>query len=191
MKRLLLLIILMCFLCGCGADEDVFVTSATEGTASDCYTDEVEGLSEKSDSDTICVYVCGQVLCPGVYELPVNSRAVEAVNAAGGMSDIADDTAVNLADILYDGQQLVIPEKLTGDPSQGNGASRDSPDGKININSGSLEQLEQIPGIGPTKAKSILEYRESNGRFLAPSDITKVSGIGEGTYEKIKDHIKV
>lgn len=190
MKRLIILIMLLCFLCGCASVEDDYLLSDDEHEVeADDFS--LEGPDETVAMDSIFVYVCGQVLKPGVYELPPKSRAVEAVNAAGGMSDLADETAINLADILSDGQQIYIPQKAAAGDSDTVSGTITSSDGRVDINSGSIEELQKIPGIGATKAQSIVEYRESNGRFSSPKDITKVSGIGDGTYEKIKDHIKV
>ena len=166
----------------------------------------------------IYVHVCGAVENPDVYELPVGSRVYEAVQAAGGFSEDADLNYVNQAQKLSDGVKLVIPTleqtqaiALEGDngdvvgivgiqdgdggqesmsPSAGAGQS-DASDGRININTASEAELCNIPGIGAVRAAAIVAYRQEKGGFASVEDIMNVSGIKEGTYEKIKDSIKV
>lgn len=166
------------------------------------------------------VHVCGAVEVPGVYELPAGSRVYEAVQAAGGFSADAEQNYVNQAQILTDGVKLVIPtgeevaaaesgeetgfgaatpEKSAAalqigiiggeEPTGGEGAERK--DARININTASLKELCNIPGVGETRAAAIVSYRESHGGFAKPEDIMKVNGIKEGMYEKIKDSISV
>ncbi len=168
----------------------------------------------------IYVHVCGAVARPGVYELKAGSRVYEAVQAAGGFAEHAEQNYVNQAQTLDDGVKLVIPtveeaaaaregEPLTaaseaggggtqlgivaGEPSgaAGGGTQDESGDGRININTASEEQLCGIPGVGAARAAAIAAYRDANGGFKKPEDIMKVSGIKEGMYEKIKDSICV
>lgn len=145
----------------------------------------------------ICIHVCGAVLRPGVYELQAGSRVYEAVQAAGGFAEGADQNYVNQAQELGDGMKLVIPtveeaaqaseREFSGEAAN---AGTDS-GGRININTASEAQLCDIPGIGATRAAAIAAYRESHGGFQKPEDIMKVNGIKEGMYEKIKDSISV
>lgn len=181
----------------------------------------------------ICVHVCGAVEKPGVYTLPFGSRVYEAVQAAGGFTEDADENYVNQAQQLPDAVQLVIPTSeqtvqaeesgLAGGQTNDAGGndenvyceterigiiSQDDPvqsgvqdsmgdrressdDGKININTASVQQLCDIPGIGAVRASAIASYRQEHGAFQTIEDIMKVSGIKQGTYDKIKDSIKV
>lgn len=209
MKRIYTLILLMallsqlCLICGCAKDEDVFYAdSQTEIVSSKDVSDEVacEGLSADGsidesvdDNKSIFVYVCGAVFKPGVYELPDGSRVYAAINAAGGLNSSALDYMVNQADFLSDGQQVYVPssDDANATPAAVAVGSITSDGGIININKASADELMTIPGIGKTKALAIVTYREENGRFLKPEDITKVSGIGDSTYEKIKGNITV
>ncbi|MCD7708697.1 MAG: helix-hairpin-helix domain-containing protein [Clostridiales bacterium] len=163
----------------------------------------------EEDSGTVLVYVCGQVNTPGVYELPEGSRVCDAVNAAEGMSDEACGTYWNLAEVLSDGQMLYFPTdeevaeggitaldvaEASGSggaaASSGSGGSSDD-GGLVNINTATLEQLETLPGIGEAKAKAIISYREENGNFASTDAIVNVSGIGDATYQNMKDYITV
>lgn len=165
-----------------------------------------------TESELLCVHVCGAVMRPGVYELPAGCRVYEAVQEAGGFAEDADQDYVNQAQTLRDGVKLVIPtkeeaasfsagvgsntgasagivdesfwDKETGDSGQ-------AADGRININTATEAELCDIPGIGGTRAAAIVAYRESHGSFQKPEDIMKVSGIKEGLYGKIKDSIRI
>jgi len=145
------------------------------------------------------VHVAGAVVRPGVYELPKDSRILDAVEAAGGFVAEADKSALNLAAIVEDAERLDIPYVAgyepegdsgfvvvsTGTPSSSNG------EGLININTASLDELDSLPGIGPTTAQRIIDYRNENGPFGSTEDIINVAGIGPATYEELKDLITV
>ncbi|MCZ2122754.1 MAG: ComEA family DNA-binding protein [Anaerolineales bacterium] len=151
----------------------------------------------------IAVHVIGAVPRPGLYEFSQGARVQDAIDAAGGLLASADVSSINLAALLEDGQQLDVPyggdsgqTPRTGDdnsglelPTAGTPASANSE--LININTASLEELDSLPGIGPTTAQKIIDYREANGPFSVIEDITNVSGIGPSTYEEIKDLITV
>lgn len=158
----------------------------------------------------IYVHVCGAVVNPGVYELPAGSRVYEAVQAAGGFTEDADENYVNQAFALTDAVQLVIPTveeaeawktqngqaeeqtAIRGGAAETIGSQEVSAsDGKININTASESQLCDIPGIGAVRAAAIAAYRQEHGAFETIEDIMKVSGIKQGTYDKIKDSIIV
>ena len=121
-------------------------------------------------------------------ELPAESRAWDALEAAGGFAAEADRNAVNLAEPLTDGQKLYFPEK--GEWEQ-TGSDQASSDGRININTADAAQLCTLPGIGTSRAEAIIAYRKQNGAFATVEEIMKVSGIKEGAFEKIKDRITV
>ncbi len=143
----------------------------------------------------IVVQISGAVPRPGVYALGQGSRVQDAISAAGGFLAEANKTGINLARALEDGEQLDVPYMEGGSPviqdvstAVATAASNAE---LININIASQAELESLPGIGPTTAKKIIQYREQNGPFLTAEDIINVSGIGPGTYERIKDLITV
>ena len=148
--------------------------------------------STKDDSNTdIYVHICGAVINPGVYQVPAGTRVYQALELAGGSSDDAYLSGINLADKLADGQKVYIPAE--GENAEGI-LSTDSGDVQsvmININTASEAELMTLPGIGQSRAKDIINYRVKNGFFESIDDIMKVSGIKEAAFEKIKDLIKV
>ena len=135
----------------------------------------------------LVVDVAGAVPRPGVYELPDGSRVNDAVEAAGGFLAEADKANINLAAPLEDGQKLDIPF-LPGAPTAGVPQSTPTPTA-ININTADAATLETLPGIGPTLAQAIIDYRGTSGGFYFIEDIMNVPGIGPSTFENIKDLI--
>jgi competence protein ComEA len=140
-------------------------------------------LLPTATSGLMKVYVSGAVATPGVYTLPEGSRVDDAVNAAGGSVPGAEMSNINLALQLTDGQQINIPGIV------------DIPShiiiGRININTANVNELEGLPGIGPTTAQAIMDYRLQNGPFQAIQEIQNVPGIGPATYAQIQDYINV
>ena len=146
----------------------------------------------EAEPETIYVHICGAVNNPGVFEFERGKRVFDAVEAAGGFATDAACDYVNLAKLLDDGDKIVIPtmQELEENPSYLEDSRGESlTDGKININTADINALCSITGIGETRAKAIIDYRDSNGPFGGPEDIKKVSGIGEATYAKLKDEI--
>ena len=143
----------------------------------------------------LVVHITGAVPRPGVNALPEGARVQDIISAAGGFLAEADKASINLARDLEDGEMLEIPytegfSPIIPTPFQDiivPGSDSDL----ININTASSFELETLPGIGPTTAGKIITYREENGPFLSIEDIINVSGIGPGTYERIKDLITV
>ncbi len=188
------------------ADEDSESESEDE-TESETATESAgtANLSEDTEGSDICyVYVCGAVNTPGVYELEPGSRAYEAIELAGGTTDDAASTAINLAEEVYDGEQLYVPtwdeynngwepESTTAatDTEVGAADDTDSVSALVNINTATKDELMTLSGIGESKAEAIISYREENGDFSQIEDIMLVSGIKEAAYEKIKDYITV
>ena len=155
-------------------------------------------LSESADAasdGSLWVHVVGAVLRPGVYELPAGARGVDAVRAAGGLGRRADVLAVNLARPLQDGEQLVVPRKLPraaqASGSAAGASSSDSAQSKVNVNTADQAALETLPGIGPTLAQRIIDYREQHGPFATVRDLVKVSGIGEKTLANLEPYVTV
>jgi len=143
----------------------------------------------------LVVQISGAVPRPGVYALAQGSRVQDAISAAGGFLADAEKTGINLARALEDGEQLDVPYVEGASPVilDVPTAATEAPSSAelININFASQAELETLPGIGPTTAKKIIDYRQQNGPFVSIEDIINVSGIGPGTYEKIKDLITV
>lgn len=145
----------------------------------------------------LCVYVSGAVVHPDVYELAHDSIVKDAIEAAGGPTSEADLNRINLARRVHDEEQIYVPQKGEESPPVGppSGSSLPSPSSqegdKVNINTATVEELSTLPGIGPTKAQCIIDYRTANGPFQSIEDIKNVRGIGDATFEKLKDKIMV
>ncbi len=137
----------------------------------------------------VTVYVAGAVKKSDVYKLPVDSIVKDAIEKAGGATKDADLVSINLAQKVQEGEEVVVPTKQSN--LTVSSASSNKNNGKININTASLTQLETLPGIGTVKGSAIIQYRKTHGAFKSIHDITNVSGIGEKTFEEIKDLITV
>lgn len=149
--------------------------------------------SQIETNSMICVYICGQVQKPDVYQTPQGTRLYELIDLAGGFTQDAYSGYLNLADRVEDGQKIVVPsvsDVESGNVPAGNDETETS-DGLIDINTASEEMLMTLPGVGQAKASDIITYRNKNGNFSKTEDIMKVSGIKENLYNKIKDFIKV
>lgn len=127
----------------------------------------------------VVVHVAGRVTEPGLIRLPAGSRVADAIEAAGGAVKPRDLDSVNLARVLVDGEQIQV------------GASVDSGDGGININSASAAELEELPGVGPVLASRIVEWRTTNGPFTSIDDLGQVSGIGASVLEQLRGVARV
>jgi competence protein ComEA len=141
----------------------------------------------------LVVHITGAVPRPGVYALPQGARVQDGISAAGGFLAEADKTNINLAQLLEDGEKLDIPFIEGGSPVIGTAVPEvvATTTELVNINTASASELDSLPGIGPTTAQKIIDYRTQNGPFASTEDIINVSGIGPGTYERIKDLITV
>ena len=135
---------------------------------------------------------------PGVYELKEGSRVDDAIQAAGGLSEDADTSALNRASLLSDGMKITVPRQgeaaREGSPAVGDAqVSSDASTAKslININTASSEELQTLNGVGPSTAEAIIADREENGLFATTEDLMRVSGIGDRKFAKIKDAICV
>lgn len=175
--------------------ETGYIIEQPESIGVTCGTD--SGVSENVPQDetqsVLCVYVCGNVVNPGVYEAGQNARVYELIDMAGGVSDEGCLEALNLAEYVYDGQKLYIPDYDEYAQAGMNAytGKDEKQTGLVNINSASADELMTLPGIGRSRAEAIVEYRTANGGFAAVEDIMKVSGIKENSYSKIKDLICV
>ena len=139
---------------------------------------------------TINVYGSGAVNKPDVYTLPLNSIVKDAIAAAGGATAEADLERINLAAHLSDQMQVDVPHQGDAAPPS-NGSPSAAATAMININTASVEELDKLPGIGPSIAKAIIDYRTTSGPFKKIEDINEVKGIGDALYAKIKDQITV
>lgn len=138
----------------------------------------------------VMIDVKGQVANPGVYELAPGSRMQDAIDAAGGFTSEADSRAINLALIVVDETSLYVPaagEEIVLPASEQTASAGGS--SLININQATETELMELPGIGPSKAAAILAYREEAGSFKTPEELTEVSGIGDKTFEQLKELI--
>lgn len=132
----------------------------------------------------------GAVITPGLFELNDGARAVDAIAAAGGFAPEADQSQVNLARFVVDGEQINVPVIGAAPPAAAGGAGAAS-GGKVDLNTASLEQLESLPRVGPAMAKRILDWRTANGRFTAVEDLMSVTGVGDKTFAQLKDLVTI
>ena len=178
-------------------------------------TDRTE-LSDASSEEakTLVVHICGAVSAPGVYELPAGSRIIDAVEAGGGFLPEADEACCNLAEEIVDGCQIYImtkSESCAEGQTEKKAGIQTSPDsdmqttdrnvrsnsttalenGLVNLNTADVAALMTLPGIGESRAKAIISYREQHGAFAQIEDIMKISGIKQAAFSKIKDKITV
>lgn len=194
-----------------------FLTQSFRGKETDQGTDLIEELmnedeedilSEESEASTdkeeqiaeslkeIIVDIKGQVKIPGVYHMEEGSRIIDVIEKAGGLLDESETTAVNFAQLLSDQMVIYVP-KIGEDIPVESTISQEIAEGgeqeqsKININEADKEALMTLNGIGDSKAENILAYREENGLFKSIEDIKNVSGIGEATFNNLKDSIVV
>ena len=159
---------------------------------------EETGEEKTSTGGVLYVDVGGAVVRPGVYKMNAGDRVFEAVEKAGGLTKKADTSALNQAEEVKDGQKIQIPEKgeNAGTPDAGAAESSlssasSAPGGKININTADSTALQQLSGVGPATAQKIIDYRTQNGPFKRIDDLKNVNGIGEKTFEKMKENITI
>jgi len=146
------------------------------------------------------VDIKGEVLRPGVYEFSCESRIQEVIKKAGGFTEEADETKINLAQKITDQMQMIVPNvnsKQEGGVTEGNSEKGNSSNmilsnakqGKVNINTATLEELQTIKGIGKKKAEAILQYRKEHGPFRTKEDLLEVKGIGKKALEAIESQV--
>ena len=143
---------------------------------------------------TIFVHVEGAVVSPGLFELSEGSRVYDAIQAAGGFAEDARHDAVNLARVLTDGEQIIVPTIQTeggSDDTPSTAASPGTAAGKININTADAATLDALPGIGASTAAKIVADREANGPFKTIEDLKRVSGIGDKKFTQLEGCITV
>ena len=160
-----------------------------------------EKINYEEKIETIKIHISGEVKYNGVIELDKGARIDDAIKFAGGLTENADISEVNLAYELSDGQKLYIPtvggalqgeqKIITSENQEGIIESISLKDEKININTATQTEFETLPGIGPSLAYKIVEYRNQNGKFKTIEDLKKVSGIGENKYKQIESFVKI
>lgn len=147
-----------------------------------------ESASDAAEaSEDIYVHITGEVAKPGVLTLPAGARLIDAVEAAGGMTAEADSDSVNLASVLEDEDKIVIPAKEDAAAT----APGVSAEGKVNLNTATLEELKTLNGVGDVIGQNIIDYREANGGFKSIEELMEVDRIGEKLFEKLRDNIVI
>ena len=156
-----------------------------------------ERLEEIPEKEIYVVHICGAVRNPGVYQMNAGSRVYQVIDEAGGLCEDAAGDYLNQADILKDGMKIYVPTKAEAEESGSNNwqsqvipvTEDETP--LVNINTANEELLCTLSGVGSSRAKSIIAYREKNGVFQKIEDIMNVEGIKEGLFQKIRDSITV
>lgn len=181
-----------------------FIRSDEEATVKnekDVWSESVESVQpeeakqkqEKEETIVLKVDIKGAVKSPGVYEFAQGDRVTDVIGMAGGLTDTADSKQVNMAQLVKDEMVIYIPkageEIQDGQTSSAGMGGGGANDGLVNINKATLEELQNLPGIGPSKAAAIIAKREELGSFGAIEDLKLVTGIGDKTFEKLKDFI--
>lgn len=181
---------------GCGSKNPDLIKE--DGALDKALSESTNNPMDSYDNDkgTLFVHISGEVIKPGVYELPVGSRLYEAIEAAGGYTDKASTDYLNMAMLVEDGKQYEVLTKeaaLLQKRSEGNPSAMSHYDaeGRLNINLATKEELMTLNGIGASRADAIISFREDNEAFALPEDIMKVSGIKQSLYSKIEDSITV
>ncbi len=192
-------------------NDDIIMGEHDNTSVSTALPEPAEGENSKGSGEntevkqdevvSVFVHVCGEVVSPGVYEIGSDKRIIDLIEMAGGFTDKASEDYINLAEVVKDQTKIYIPsvdevtnEQLVdaGTDNNNNDSVNASKDGdKININKADESELTSLTGIGVSRAKNIISYREEHGAFSRIEDIMNVTGIKEGLFDKIKDHITV
>lgn len=187
-KLVKILIILLIIVVGLGlfvvkgnGNDEIAVQTATE----------TEKPQKEKEVSLLIVDVGGAVKNPAVVELESDSRVDDAINAAGGLTDDADISEINRAAVIEDGQKIYIPFKGSAVASAGSesGSTGEANSGKVNLNLADSTALQTLNGVGPVTAEKIIRYRKKHNGFKKLTDLKKIDGIGDKTYEKLKDYV--
>ena len=174
-----------------GAEEDI-VVSEGDDVSSEIVSEDTRGQTVTSTE--MYVDISGAVVNPGVYEVSSSTRLFQVIEMAGGLADNADVDSLNRAEIVYDGQKIIVGTASNSEirtEASSEGSQSGITNGKVNLNLADSATLQTIPGIGPSKAERIIDYRTTQGRFKKAEDIMNITGIGEKTFESIRDYITV
>lgn len=160
--------------------------------------EEVESVDDSSEEkkNQIVVEIKGAIKNPNVYWIDEESIVEDLINKAGGLNENADINSINRAEKLKNHQLIIIPDNSNHENTNVNvnilrSNKDDLSSNLININTADEKELDSLPGVGPSKAKDIIRYREEKGEFKSIEDIKNVKGIGESSFEKLKDKITV
>jgi competence protein ComEA len=175
-----------------GEDEDNFTSMGIEDEVQETVEAEAsETPAAEQENASVYVDVKGEVEAPGLYEVRKGERLKFVIDRAGGFTPQADSNIINLAIKVTDEMLIYVPKIGEAEAAfpviQGNQGS--SEETKINLNEATKEEFESLPGIGPAKAATFIQYREENGPYKKIEDIKNISGIGDKTFEKLKEYI--
>jgi competence protein ComEA len=178
--------------------------AGTAGAAGSAVPARDGAATSSTTGDEVVVHVAGAVARPGVQHLPAGSRVVDAVEAAGGAAPDADQSRINLAALLDDGQQVYVPRlgEAGGGAAAapggagagargGDGGDGDGAEQIVNLNTADVDQLEALPGVGPAVAQAIVDHREQNGPFATVDQLLDVRGIGEAKLADLRERVTV
>ncbi len=171
-------------------DQDKTWTDSNPDTKNDMTSNEIE--IEKIEPLTLFVDIKGEVILPGVYEVKQHSRVIDVIQLAGGFTEFAERKGVNLAEKVVDEMVIYVSpigEELTNWTTLHSSSNHENR--VVNINFAKKNELEKLPGIGPSKANAIISYREKHGHFKSIDDLEKVSGIGSKLVEKFREYITI
>lgn len=175
-----------------------FTTTTSQATTSmpaqGIRSGSVAAMSQDQKPTTaVIVDIKGAVRKPGLYHLQDGDRMADLLKKAGGMTESADAQQVNLAQKLQDQSMIYIPEKgeIATKPQTTTAVGGADGQAKINLNTATLEELQQLDGIGAKKAEKIIDYRENQGQFQTPADLGQVNGFGEKTVARLQEQITV
>jgi len=179
-----------------GASTEVSSTPSSDAADTGGDTSPPGDQDGESSGGEVLVHVLGAVKRPGLVSLGAGARVVDAVAAAGGLTEDAEQSGINLARLVADGEQLRVPRigEVLPEPPAGAGTAPGTANGGdpvIDLNSASQEQLQTLHGIGPALAARILDWRQANGRFSKVSDLMNVTGIGQKLFDGLKDRVRV
>lgn len=174
--------------CGAKQEQDTFISLLDGRQEEGVLPNETEEMLPASEQN-VFVYICGEVVSPGVYEVAADSRIWDVLLAAGGFTEEASAESVNLAERVKDGMQITVPSISEAEEHKKEAERKAA--GSVNLNTASKEELCTIPGIGESRAEAILKYRDAQGGFSNVEEIMRVDGIKEGLYAKIQDKIYV
>ena len=146
------------------------------------------GELEAAAPARVVVHVVGAVRRPGLYRVVHGARIADAVHRAGGATRQADLSLVNLAAQVSDGSQVVVPRRVAVTAAPGGGTEGGaSPGGQVHLNSATIEQLDELPGVGPVTAQKIVDYRQQHGAFSSVDDLDAIPGIGPARLEQLRE----
>ena len=179
-KRALIILFSLCL--GLGG---FFLVRSTPTAAPEIVPDLVMPLQETVTAKVV-INVAGKVTNPGVYKLPIGSRVIDAINLAGNQLKGVDISDINLARVLVDGEQILVGKNISASVRK-----KISVDNPLDINTATIAQFDQLPGIGPVTAERIVNLRKQLGRFNSIDDLKKVTGLGGAKFLEIKPLLRI